>query len=281
MKIKSKILYLLLYLIFTGCSQKEEFILFNKAEERATHPVTSQVDRYLDQKIPVVEADQPPTVEQQPFAQRFEKREDVAFEYKIAPYDRVAVIVYEHPEFSTSTAETRASDRGLLVNAKGDIRLPLIKSVHVGGLTQTEAQELVEAKFQRYLKSPDIYLEVLNKRAYVIGEVKHPGEIELTNEKLSLIQAIAKAGDLTDEANRRAIMILRATPRGGVEKEMVDLTDVNSLSVASLMIKPNDIVYVLPNDIKAFNVSINEINPVFRLISDILSPFVSIKYLSD
>ncbi len=251
---KSKILYFILYLMFMGCSTKESFILFNKAESNGTKQGRN-FDKYKEFK-------------------------DVAFEYKIAPYDRVAVIVYEHPEFSTSTAETRSSDRGLLVNSKGDIRLPLIKSVHIGGLTQTEALELIEKRFQRYLKSPDIYLEVINKRAYVIGEVKHAGEIELPNEKLSLIQALAKAGDLTDSANRRAIMVLRATP-SGIEREMVDLTDTNSLRMASLMIKPNDIVYVLPSDIKAFNVNVDEINPVFRLISNILSPFVSVKYLSN
>jgi len=47
------------------------------------------------------------------------------------------------------------------------------------------------------------------------------------------------------------------------------------------MIKPNDIVYVMPNNMKAFNVKVNEISPVFRLIGDILQPFVNIKYLTN
>jgi len=50
---------------------------------------------------------------------------------------------------------------------------------------------------------------------------------------------------------------------------------------ANLMIKPNDIIYVMPNDMKAFNNKVNEISPVFRLISSILQPFVNIKFLSN
>jgi polysaccharide export outer membrane protein len=190
------------------------------------------------------------------------------------------VIVYQHPEFSSSSLETRMRDKGLLVNSKGDIRLPLVKSIHIAGLTQTEALDKVENAFKKYLKSPDIYLEVLNKRAYVIGEVKTPGEIELVNEKISLIQILAKAGDLTDFANKKSIMILRSK-QGQVNSQIVDLTDINSLRTSNLMIKPNDIVYVLPNDMKPFNRGIKDIDPIFGLIGHILSPFVSMKYLSN
>ena len=246
------IFYFFVSILLMGCSSKEDFILFNKAYPPEGSELNTQALEF----------------------------DNVKFEYKIVPHDRVSVIVYQHPEFSTSALETRSLDKGLLVNAKGEIRLPLIKSVHIAGLTQTEALEKVESEFATYLKSPDVYLEVLNKRAYVIGEVNRPGEIELVNDKLSLIQAISKAGDLTDSANRQSILVLRNTPKG-IQKHLVNLTDVNSLTMANLIIQPNDIVYVLPDDIKTFNVNVNEIKPVFQLIANILSPFVSIKYLSN
>ncbi len=246
------ILYFLILVLISGCSNKKDFILFNKVD----------LDNSKDNRV-----------EDSSF-------DNVQFEYKIVPHDRVSVIVYQHPEFSSSSLETRTQDRGLLVNSKGDIRLPLVKSIHIAGLTQTQALNKVESAFRRYLKSPDIYLEVLNKRAYVVGEVKSPGEIELINEKISLMQILAKAGDLTDSANKKAIMILRSS-NGKIDAETVNLTDVNSLRTANLMIKPNDIVYVLPNDMKSFNSSIKDIDPIFGLIGHILSPFVSMKYLSD
>lgn len=240
--------YFIVPMLLVGCSSREDFILFNKV-----HP---------EKNIESTEFN------------------NVKFEYKIVPHDRVSLIVYQHPEFSTSSLITRKEDVGLLVNADGTTRFPLIKSVHIAGLTQQEALEKVERGFAKYLKSPDIYLEVLNKRAYVIGEVKQPGEISITNEKMSLIQAISKAGDLTDLANREEILVLRSTSHG-IQKSLVNLTDINSLSVANMVIYPNDIVYVLPNDMKAFNVNAEQINPALRMITNILSPFVSIKYLSE
>ena len=91
---------------------------------------------------------------------------------------------------------------------------------------------------------------------------------------------IAQAGDLTDAANRHAIVVLKA--RGNkVHTETVDLTGANSLRMASLMIYPNDIVYVAPNNIKSINVGINEINPSLNLVGNILSPVVAVKYLTD
>jgi len=249
--IRNKI-YLLLILSLMGCSNKKDFILFNKVDINKTQENSIKSSQF----------------------------NDVKFEYKIIPNDRVSVIVYEHPEFSTSSLINRTNDKGILVNSKGDIRLPLIKTVHIAGLTQTEALNKVEDAFKRYIKSPDIYLEVLNKRAYVIGEVNNPGEVKLDNERVTLLQLISKVGDLKDTADRSSIMILKS----GAEKvssKIINLTDINSLRTANLMIEPNDIVYVLPTNMKAFNAQVNEIDPFFRLIGHILSPFVSIKYLSN
>ncbi|MEA2091904.1 MAG: polysaccharide biosynthesis/export family protein, partial [Campylobacterota bacterium] len=168
----------------------------------------------------------------------------------------------------------------VLVNSRGDVRLPLIKTIHVGGLSQTAAQKKIEKAYGAYLEDAEVYLEVLNKRAYILGEVNKPGEVRLYNEKTTLLQMLAQAGDLTDSANRHAIVVLKARGKK-VYTETVDLTGANSIRMASLMIYPNDIVYVAPNDIKSINVGVNEINPSLQLISNILAPAVAVSYLSD
>ncbi|HFU75245.1 MAG TPA: hypothetical protein ENK66_03265 [Arcobacter sp.] len=66
-----------------------------------------------------------------------------------------------------------------------------------------------------------------------------------------------------------------------VHTKIVNLTDTNAILTANIMIEPNDIVYVMPNNMKAFNTNVNEISPVFQLISSILQPFVNIKFLSN
>lgn len=247
--------YLLILSIigFAGCSTKEDYVLFNE----------TKINQVASQHEMVTEVD------------------NVQFEYKIRPYDRVSVIVYKHPDLSTSNMSTMQVERGILVNSKGEIRLPLIKKINVAGLTQTEAEEALNNAFKTYLKQPDVQIEVLNKRAYVIGEVNTPGEIPLVNERLTLLQMLAKAGDIKDTANRKSILILRGSGTAKIHTEVVNLTDVHSIRTANLMIKPNDIVYVMPNDMKAFNTRVNEIDPIFNLIGHVLTPFVSIKYLSN
>ena len=247
--------YLLILSIigFAGCSTKEDYTLFNQ----------TQINQASAQKEMVTDVD------------------NVQFEYKIMPHDRVSVSVYKHPDLGTASMSGMQVERGILVNSKGDIRLPLIRSIHVAGLTQTEAEEALTSAFRIYLKQPDVQIEVLNKRAYIIGEVKIPGEITLENERMTLLQMLAKAGDITDTANRESILILRGGGTSKVQTEVVNLTDVNSIRTANLMIKPNDIVYVMANDMKAFNTRVDEISPIFTLIGSVLSPFVSIKFLSN
>jgi len=242
----------LLIISFTGCATKDDYTLFNKAPLNQT-PASEETLAQLD---------------------------NMKFEYKILPHDRISVIVYKHPELSTANLNSMQQERGLLVNSQGDIRLPLVKSIHLAGLTQTEAEDHLEASFRTYLKHPDIQIEVLNKRAYVVGEVRNPGEVPLLNERLTLLQILAKAGDITDEADRKSILIMRGGGQSKVRTEVVNLTDINSLRTANLMIKPNDIVYVMPNKMKAFNTRVREIDPVFNLIGNVLQPFVSIKFLS-
>ncbi len=270
------IYFFLIFLLF-GCSSKindsrDEFVLFSKSK-------WSKADsRNKERPIHAKKVDLKEKSKQSFFTPP--KFNNVKFKYKIVPNDRASIIVYKHPELSSTTLSGRSSDRGILIDSEGYIKLPLVKSIHLEGLSQTEAQGKIEDAFKKYLKSPDIYFEILNKRAYVIGEVNSPGEIELLNEKLPLLQIISKAGDLKDSSDKTKIMILRSG-KNKINSEIVNLVDFNSLKMANLMIKPNDIVYVLPNDMKIFNKRVNEISPLFSVISSILSPFITLKILSN
>ncbi len=234
----------------SGCSSKEDYILLNKATPVASKKTTTIL-------------------------------ENIDFEYKVQPHDRLSVIVYKHPEISSVNPDSGQTERGLLVDSKGDIRLPLIKKIHLLGLTQAQAEDKLTQAYAVYLKKPSIHVEVINKRAYVIGEVNKPGEITLQNEQQPLLQILALAGDLTDQANRKSILLMRTINSSKVISQVINLTDARSIISANLMVKPNDIIYVMPNSMKAFNNKVNEISPIFRLISNILQPFVNIKFLSN
>lgn len=250
---KRVVLYTMTALAMAGCTTKEDFVLFN--ETNISQP---------DARKAVLDLSHAPK-----------------YEYKIQPHDRVSITMYNHPELGTTSSQSQKQDiRGVLVNSNGNVRLPLVKSIHIAGLSQTAAQRKVEKAYGAYLEDAELYLEVLNKRAYILGEVQKPGEIRLFNETSTLLEIIAKAGDLKDTANRHAVVILKN--RGNkVYTETVDLTGVNSLKMASIVIYPNDVVYVTPNNIKSINVGIQEAMPGLTLIGRIIQPIASVKYLTD
>jgi len=249
---KNLLIYTLATLTLIGCTAKEDYILFDK-----THITTPDANKTVV------------------------RLKQTAYEYKIQAHDRISITMYNHPELGTSTIQSQREDkRGILVDSRGYIRLPLIKNIHVAGITQAQAQKRIEYAFKKYLNDAEVSLEVLNKRAYILGEVNKPGEIPLFNEKMTLLQLIATAGDFTDGANRRAIVIMKK--RGTkVYTQTIDLTGINSIKLAHITIRPNDIVYVTPSNIKVRNVGIQEISPAIGLVRDVITPAASVKYLLD
>ncbi len=212
---------------------------------------------------------------------------DRSIEYRILPQDRLEISLYKNPaqasEGMSSTNELGQSmnQKGILVNAAGYISLPLIGKSKVAGLSQSQAADRITAQYKKYLNTPTVYVEVLNKRIFVLGEVKKPGVVKIDKEKMTLFEALANAGDLTDSAVRTEIMILSNSPTRGMQMRKVDLTNFDTMNYASLMLRPNDIVYVKPNDWKAFKVASDDYTSPFVTITKIAAPFVTLQYLTD
>ena len=189
--------------------------------------------------------------------------------------------MYNHPELGTNSVQSQKQDvTGVLVNSQGNIRLPLVKSVHVAGLTQTQAQRKIEKAYGSFLEDAELSLDVLNKRAYILGEVNKPGPVKLFNEKATLLQILAQAGDLTTSANRHAIVVMKYR-NNKAYTQTLNLTGASAIKVASTMIYPNDVVYVTPSDMKAYNVGLEELFPAVKMAGAITQPIVNVKYLSD
>jgi len=208
-----------------------------------------------------------------------------SIEYRILPQDRLQVALYKDPNQESMGGSGELgqsmSNKGILVNAAGYITLPLIGKVKVAGLTQTQASDKITKMFKKYLNTPSVYLEVLNKRIFVLGEVRKPGVIPLDKEKMTLFEAIAHAGDITDYGQKNKITVVSNISGHGMQMRTVDLTDFDHMKYADLMLRPNDIVYVRPDSWKQFKVASDEFTAPFETITKIASPFVTIKYLSD
>jgi len=221
-----------------------------------------------------------------------EYHEEMVFENKIQPNDRVAIMVYNQSASGRAQMNSMVSSRGdrnygtgqdeslgLLVTKKGTVRLPLIGTQKIAGMTQDEAAEFLIKQYQKYLRNPYVTVEIMNQRIFVLGEVKSPGVVQVTNGTMNLVEAIARTHDLTDYADPTNIKIIRGDLRKP-EVRVVDLTHMSAISITSLYLKPNDIVYVQPREMKGYNMAFNEIAPPFQLLSAMLQPFVNIVYLS-
>jgi polysaccharide export outer membrane protein len=101
----------------------------------------------------------------------------------------------------------------------------------------------------------------------------------VTNGTMSLLEAIARTGDLTDYAERQGILVIRGDLRNP-QIRTIDLTQMSAIKLTSLYLKPNDIVYVQPRASKGRKIAFDGIAPPFQLLSSILAPFVNITYLA-
>ena len=255
---KNIFLVLVFAVIFSGCSMKE-YKLF-QSDDKST--VVSQED-YM---------------------------EEVIFENLIAPNDRVDITVYIQAgqgtqqmtsmltSRETNTSETIEENVGLLVTQEGTVRLPLIGSFKIQGFTQDEASNMLIKEYKKYIRNPYVLVEIKNQRVVVIGEVNTPGIVSVTNGTMNVIEAIARSGDLTDFASRVNIKVIRGDLRKP-EIRNIDITNMSALSVSSLYLKPNDILYVQPRNMKGFNQTFTEIAPFWNMFSSVLNPFVQMQTL--
>lgn len=215
---------------------------------------------------------------------------EATYENKIAPNDRLSITVYVQSgqgsqqmssiltTRSNTSSNTKEDDIGILVTQKGTVRLPLIGSVELVGLTEDEASEKLIEMYKLYIKNPYVKTEIKNQRVIVIGEVKKPGVVSVTNGTMTVIEAIAQSGDLTDLAARNNVKIIRGDLRNPTVRT-IDIANIVALNESSLFLRPNDIIYVQPRNLKGYNKAFDEIMPFWNMLSSILDPFVKRKLI--
>lgn len=209
---------------------------------------------------------------------------DRSIEYRILPQDRLEIALYKDPqqgEQAGGALGQSMSPNGILVNTAGYVPLPLIGNIKVAGLTQTQAANRITQQYKKYLNTPSVYVEVLNKRLFVLGEVKSPGVVKIDKEKMTLFEALATSGDLTDSAVRDNILILSNNQGKGMQMRVVDLTNFDTINYSNLMLRPNDIVYVQPNGWKEFKVTSSDYLSILDPILKVAGTYATFKYLVD
>jgi len=171
-------------------------------------------------------------------------------QYRLKPDDRLQVSFFSLTEEKVNFL--KKPDIEVVVNDSGKIRIPVIGTVHISGLTIKEAEEKLKLVTSEYLKSPDITIRLLNFNITLLGEVNKQGIYNITESKINILSVIGQAGGLTDNANMRNIRILR-NENDSTNLYKVNILDDNLLVSDKYFIKPNDIIIVDPLKAKSKN----------------------------
>lgn len=153
---------------------------------------------------------------------------------------------------------------GYLVEQDGSIQFPLLGKIQAAGLTKTELAEFLRKTLEdkKLLIDPIVVINFLNFRVTVLGEVTHPMVVSVPNEKISLLEAVGMAGDLTPFARRDNVLLIREE-KGKRLLKRINLNSGDIFNSPYYYLKSNDIVYAEPNKAKVFNTSgVREVLPL-------------------
>jgi len=148
--------------------------------------------------------------------------------------------------FNTSTTMPAHAATGFTVDKTGEIEMPVLGKIKVGGLTTAMIRDSIRLQSSRYFKDPVVNVRLANFSVNILGEVNKPGNYILPNEKVSVMDALAIAGDITVYGRKENILLLR---NNADQKNAIrfDLNSSNSLGSPYFYLQQNDIIYVEPN----------------------------------
>lgn len=190
---------------------------------------------------------------------------------RLRPEDKISIVVntsndqltslfnlpYISQRIGGSTYSSAVS--GYTVDADGNIDFPVLGKLHVEGMTRAETaayikQELID---QDQAKNPVVTVEFMNLTVAVMGEVARPGRYAIDKDKLTILDAISLAGDLTIFGNRENVKVLRMVD-GKQTSFKVNLCSAESVMYSPVyFIQQDDLIYVEPNEMRARQSTVN------------------------
>lgn len=180
------------------------------------------------------------------------------YQVKVQPGDKLRIIVSTQDErltnmfnlSSSSTNTTQGGAIGYTVDSKGTIDFPVIGEIRVAGMNREQIAAEIKGLLQSrdLIKEPVVVVDYLNLGVTVLGNVSSPGHFSITNDRYTILEAIADAGDLAITGERTNVKIIRQEVGKQTVYE-VNLNDAASLySSPAFFLQQNDVVYVTPNN---------------------------------
>ena len=193
-------------------------------------------------------------------------------EIRFRPDDKLSIVVSSHdPELanmfnlpyttryigSQTLTSTASGNQGLMcytIDSDGCIEFPQLGKLHIAGMTRSEVAAYIKGQLtgRNLILDPIVTVEYANMQFAVIGEVKSPGRYNVIRDKVTLLDAISMAGDMTINGKRTNVQVLRTDSTGNVLTYSVDFTSLDSVVNSPVyFLAQNDVVYVEPSKKRA------------------------------
>jgi polysaccharide export outer membrane protein len=207
--------------------------------------------------------------------------------YKIAPFDKISIRVLVNNgsrllDLSAGVSNVEVSGTGggtggvsgsimdeLKVDGDGNVRLPLVGTVGVGGLAIDQAEKLIEDKYSKYYVDPFVVVKVTNRRVVIFsGNGGAAQVVTLVNEKTTLVEALAMSGGIDSKGKSKSIRLVR---KAGADYKIfhVDLSKPEGITSSQMLVEANDIIYI--DQVKGITRNISaDISTIVGLIVSVL-----------
>lgn len=201
------------------------------------------------------------------FDKEINRINETTYDARIKPKDILSIsVVSSEPEasrrynlFTPQTLElinslySQPSLQSYLVDKEGSISFPILGTLQVKGLSTKELELFIEEKLKPHFtqKMPIITIRILNYSINVLGEVFRPGKFETTNERMTIFEGLALAGDMTIYGRRDNVKVLREDVNGERIIYTLNLNDRSIFNSPAYFLEQNDVLYVEPNQSRA------------------------------
>lgn len=214
-----------------------------------------------------------------------------SYEIKIQPDDLLMIIVSaEDPEIAApfnlksisiqspgkpDAATGQQTMQLYLTDANGFIEFPVLGKLKVSGMSRSEVLSMLQQKIGVYIKNPIINLRITNFKVSLQGEVNAPGTYTVASDRITLIEALSMAKDMTIYGKRDNVLIIRETD-GLKTYNRVDLTQADFINSPFYYLAQNDVVYVEPNKTKINGAAVGPNTGVIISITSLLITLVTL-----
>lgn len=183
------------------------------------------------------------------------------YELKLHPDDMLSIIVSaENPEVTNpfnlpqiqsnyNISKDQSGIKAYLIDKEGFINYPVLGKVHLAEMSCLQANKKIVDLISTYIKNPIVNIKILNYKISVLGEVNGPGSFTLNSERVTILEALAMAGDLSIFGKRENVLIIREAD-GKKSYNRIDLTNSSFMESPFYYLSQNDLIIVEPNKTK-------------------------------